>query len=87
MDLTRNTVTSTRPPAHPPHPQAFIGSVIISTLPGLRLYYFGQFKGYKNKLDVHLRRALPEATNTTVEGLYHQLLDIVSDDIFHTGTW
>jgi hypothetical protein len=127
--------------------QAFAGTVVATTLPGLRLFYFGQFQvpsltvlppslppslpspyrhhivrsyvawvawfhlraasrrsqwhcaplvalrglqGFKNRLDVHLRRAVSEAGNATVEALYGKLttlLSVGSGSVFHEGTW
>jgi hypothetical protein len=58
--------------------QAFAGTVVTATLPGLRLFFFGQFQGFKNKLDVHLRRAVSESSNSTVQTLYNQLTNIIS---------
>eukprot|EP00928_Gymnodinium_smaydae_P015776 TRINITY_DN1584_c0_g1_i3.p1 TRINITY_DN1584_c0_g1~~TRINITY_DN1584_c0_g1_i3.p1 ORF type:complete len:535 (+),score=103.23 TRINITY_DN1584_c0_g1_i3:65-1669(+) len=67
--------------------QAFIGSVVASTLPGLRLFYFGQFDGFSAKLDVQLRRATKQVPNADLHARYTTLLRIISDDVFHTGIW
>eukprot|EP00418_Pyrodinium_bahamense_P007123 CAMPEP_0179023896 /NCGR_PEP_ID=MMETSP0796-20121207/7174_1 /TAXON_ID=73915 /ORGANISM="Pyrodinium bahamense, Strain pbaha01" /LENGTH=544 /DNA_ID=CAMNT_0020719837 /DNA_START=22 /DNA_END=1656 /DNA_ORIENTATION=- len=67
--------------------QAFVGSVVAATLPGLRLFYFGQFDGFSAKLDVHLRRATAQTPNLALHRRYSALLRILADDVFHQGTW
>lgn len=91
--------------------QGFIGTVITSTLPGARMFYFGcvqsysvqvewhanhdcvhvscfsQFQGFTDRLLVQLRRETYQPNNNTVWGLYDKLLDIISDPVFHHGTW
>jgi len=67
--------------------QAFVGSVVASTIPGLRLFYFGQFDGFASKLDVQLRRASAETPNTALQAQYRNLLSVISHEVFHTGTW
>lgn len=67
--------------------QAFAGAVIASTMPGLRLFYFGQFEGFTAKLDVQLRRATKQAPDEKLDKQYATLLKVLADDVFHTGTW
>eukprot|EP00440_Ansanella_granifera_P071529 gb/GFBE01077627.1/.p1 GENE.gb/GFBE01077627.1/~~gb/GFBE01077627.1/.p1 ORF type:complete len:524 (+),score=140.95 gb/GFBE01077627.1/:1-1572(+) len=67
--------------------QAFAGAVIASTIPGLRLFYFGQFEGFTAKLDVQLRRAVKQQPNTALAKQYNALLSVLADEIFHTGSW
>mmetsp|Transcript_39437 Transcript_39437/g.89674 ORF Transcript_39437/g.89674 Transcript_39437/m.89674 type:complete len:535 (-) Transcript_39437:143-1747(-) len=67
--------------------QAFIGSVVASTIPGLRLFYFGQFDGFSAKLDVQLRRATAQAPNKVLHRQYTALLKVLADDVFHEGAW
>lgn len=67
--------------------QAFAGSAVASALPGLKLYYFGQFDGLSAKLDVHLRRATSQTPNATLHAQYTKLMSVLADDVFHTGTW
>lgn len=61
--------------------------MVTSTLPGAKLFYFGQFDGFKNRLDVHLRRAVAEPVNATVHAMYAQLTQAIADPVFHTGEW
>jgi len=43
--------------------------------------------GYKNKLDVHLRREYSEPAIPDVQNFYSKLLEITSADVFREGTW
>lgn len=67
--------------------QAFTGAVIASTIPGLRLFYFGEFDGFSSKLDVQLRRATTQPANAMLRKQYSTLLHVLADDVFHSGTW
>lgn len=67
--------------------QAFAGSVVASTIPGLRLFYFGQFDGFSAKLDVHLRRATAQTPNSALHKQYTTLLAVLADPVFHSGSW
>jgi hypothetical protein len=67
--------------------QAFAGAVIASTIPGVRLFYFGQFDGFSAKLDVQLRRATSQSPNQELHKQYTALLRILSNDVFHEGSW
>ena len=67
--------------------QGFVGAVVTSTLPGARMFYFGQFQGFSSRLLVQLRREVAQPINHTVWGLYDQLVKIVDNPVFHQGTW
>merc|ERR1719350_2536182 len=67
--------------------KGFAGSVAALTLPGMRLAYFGQYDGLKNRLGVHLRRGMPEAHNASIHAQYTKLMGVISHAIFHEGTW
>lgn len=67
--------------------QAFAGSVVASTIPGVKLFYFGQFDGFAKKLDVQLRRATKESPNLTLHKQYTDLLRLLKDEVFHSGSW
>eukprot|EP00753_Platysulcus_tardus_P016998 PLAT618.1.p1 GENE.PLAT618.1~~PLAT618.1.p1 ORF type:complete len:521 (-),score=233.06 PLAT618.1:123-1685(-) len=68
-------------------PAADAGAAVISTLPGMRLYFQGQFLGLHNTLDVHLRRSAPEPIHANVTTYYNKLLHIVGAPVFQTGTF
>jgi len=72
---------------------ATIGSVVKAdsaaniayTLSGLRFYFQDQEHGFKNKLDVHLRRAASESSSSVAEVFYTNLTSILKDDVFRNG--
>jgi glycosidase len=67
--------------------QAFAGAVVAATIPGLRLFYFGQFDGFSAKLDVQLRRATTQPSNEMIRKQYSALLHVLAHDVFHSGAW
>jgi len=74
---------------------ATIGSVekadsaanIAYTIPGLRFYFQDQEHGFKNKLDVHLRRAASEKSSHEAEVFYSNLTSILKEDVFRNGNF
>lgn len=62
-------------------------AVIISTLPGMKLYYDGQLEGYKIKLPVQLGREPDERIAEDVKAFYKKLFSITSQSIFGYGSW
>ena len=62
-------------------------AIIMSTIPGMKLYHDGQFLGKKNKIPVQLGREPIEGKNDCIEQLYSKLLNIINDDIFRSGNW
>jgi len=60
-------------------------AVIMSTLPGLKLYYDGQFVGKQMKLPVQLGREPKEEINEEIQNFYDKLLKITKDKIFSNG--
>eukprot|EP01125_Pyxidicula_operculata_P014837 TRINITY_DN4994_c0_g1_i1.p1 TRINITY_DN4994_c0_g1~~TRINITY_DN4994_c0_g1_i1.p1 ORF type:complete len:512 (+),score=87.70 TRINITY_DN4994_c0_g1_i1:405-1940(+) len=67
--------------------KADAAAIISMTLPGMRFYFMGQEDGYYNKLDIHLRRAAPEAIHDGVPQFYSKFVNILSMDVFHSGVW
>ena len=62
-------------------------AVVISTLPGLRFFYQGQFEGRTRCLPVQLGRWAEEPANEELLRFYDRLLKAVVDDVFHAGEW
>lgn len=62
-------------------------AVIISTLPGARLYHEGQFEGRKIKLPVFLRRRQDETVDDDLKAFYLRLLDAAGHPVFQYGSW
>ncbi|KAH3756646.1 alpha amylase, catalytic subfamily protein [Pelomyxa schiedti] len=67
--------------------KADAAAMVVMTLPGMRFYFQDQWLGYKNKLDVHLRRATSESAISSVTSMYTTLNSIISDVSFTSGTW
>lgn len=78
-----------------PRAAAFFGSnqradaaaMVTMTIPGMRFYFEGQQDGYRNRLQVQLRRAAPESVAVGVPQFYSIFTNIISRPVFHTGTW
>jgi len=62
-------------------------AVMAMSLPGLRFFFEGQEMGYKNKLDVHLRRAAEESGNDFLKAFYNNFTKIISSNIMRYGDW
>ena len=60
-------------------------AVIMSTIPGMKLYFDGQFEGKKTKLPVQLGRGPKEEINLDIRSFYERLLNITKDEIFNNG--
>lgn len=65
---------------------ANVAALLSYTLPGAKFIFHGQLEGYRNKLDVHLRRGASEAGSAYSKWFYSQLMPIISRDVFHNGS-
>jgi hypothetical protein len=64
-----------------------MAAVLISTLPGMRFYYQGQFEGLKIKMPLQVRQTKTEAVDREIQSFYKTLLSRVNEPIFHVGKW
>jgi hypothetical protein len=62
-------------------------AMVALTVPGMRFYNEGQQDGYRNRLQVQLRRAASEPIAVGVPQFYDILTPILARPVFHTGTW
>lgn len=62
-------------------------AVLSSTLPGLKLYFYGQFEGKQVRLPVQIRQTKPETVDSDIQAFYNKLLPVSGEEIFHSGTW
>lgn len=62
-------------------------AVIVTTVPGAKLLYEGQFDGRKVKTSVFFARRTPEAKNYVLDSFYHALLKELGAPLFHEGEW
>lgn len=65
--------------------KANLATAIISFLPGIKMYNFGQFYGWKNTLCVQLRRILSYNINEDILKFYKILFHILKLDVFKNG--
>jgi len=64
-----------------------VAAVLLSTLPGMRLFQRGQLEGKKVRIPVHLINAGDEEANLEVKAMYKKLLSITTQESFHSGAW
>lgn len=62
-------------------------AVITYTVPGMKLFFDGQFEGKTIKLPVQLGAEPAEDVNANYQIFYDRLLAIIEDDIFRDGEW
>jgi glycosidase len=62
-------------------------SVIASTLPGARLIFEGQTRGYKIKIPVQLGRGAIEEDDKSIMEFYYKLLRVIPGREFNEGKW
>ena len=67
--------------------RAISAAVVMSTLPGLRFYYDGQFEGRRIRLPVQLGVEPSEPTDDRLSAFYRRLLATVDTPVFHSGLW
>lgn len=62
-------------------------AIVISTIPGMRFFYDGQFEGKRIKIPVQLGREPVENTLNGINIFYDKLFSIIKEDIFKKGNW
>ena len=62
--------------------KAKAAGTIAATVGGMTFINHGQWSGYKNKLEVHLRRGYDEKENEDVKKYYKKLMQIIQDPAF-----
>ncbi len=62
-------------------------AVVMSTLPGARMFHEGQFEGRKVRLPVFLGRRPTEPIDEDLRVFYGKLLKAINDPVFRTGNW
>ncbi len=66
-------------------PASIAAAAVMSTIPGLKLYFEGQFDGKKVKLPVQLGREPNEKESKLIKNFYNKLLNITKENIFKNG--
>ncbi|MCX6012663.1 MAG: alpha-amylase family glycosyl hydrolase [Chloroflexi bacterium] len=67
--------------------RSLAAAVVISTIPGLHLFYDGQLEGKQIKMPVQLSREPDEIYDEKVKMFYDKLLAVCKSPVFHKGTW
>jgi hypothetical protein len=67
--------------------RSLAAATIISTLPGMRLFYEGQLQGKTIHLPVQLARGPNEPVNEAAIRFYSRLLPACNSPAFHDGEW
>ncbi len=67
--------------------QSLAAAVLISTVPGMKLYFDGQFEGKKLKTAIQLGREPKEKISVSIKNYYNKILSITKPDIFRFGEW
>ena len=62
-------------------------ATVVTTVPGLRFYYQGQFEGRTDHLPVQLGRWRDEPVDERLRRFYERLLAAADEDVFHSGEW
>ena len=65
--------------------KSLAAAVLISTIPGMKIYFDGQFEGKKIRLPVQLGREPIEKSNQLVVDFYNWILPIINNNIFING--
>ncbi|OGO22725.1 MAG: hypothetical protein A2Z28_04305 [Chloroflexi bacterium RBG_16_51_9] len=69
------------------HERSLAAAVIVTTVPGIRLFHAGQFEGNHIRLPVQLIRGPSEAIDTNIWRFYEKLLTACNSPVFHDGEW
>lgn len=62
-------------------------ATVISTIPGMSLFFDGQCDGKKIKLPLQLGREPEEKQDEKVKDFYRKLFNVTNSDIFKNGNW
>ena len=67
--------------------KSLAAATIMSTVPGMKFYYDGQFEGKRIKLPLQLGFEPEERKSHTVMNYYNQLLQVIQNDVFKYGVF
>lgn len=62
-------------------------AVITYTIPGLRFFHQGQLDGWTKQISPHLVRGPEEVPNQSLTDFHEELLAVLRNPIFKSGTW
>ncbi len=61
--------------------------VVIATLPGMKMYHYGQLEGRCHRVPVQLTRVAAEEPDEELERYYQKILKISRHPVFSEGDW
>jgi hypothetical protein len=67
--------------------RSLAAALVVTTVPGLRLFYDGQLEGKHVHLPVQLIREPREEIDNDVSNFYKKVLVICNQPVFHDGEW
>ncbi len=67
--------------------KSLAAAMITLTLPGCRLFHYGQNLGFSIKLPVQLGRYPSETPNNEIQNIYDDFFQVLTSDISFNGTW
>ena len=67
--------------------RSLAAAVVLSTVPGFRLFHDGQLEGRRVRLPIQLVRQPEEAADAEVAHFYERLLTVCNSPDFHEGEW
>jgi glycosidase len=70
-----------------PWPKAFAATVVLMTLPGVRLLHEGQLQGRTLRTPLHLGRRSAETENSVMAQRYPALFRLAARRVFRMGRW
>jgi hypothetical protein len=61
--------------------------LLLATLPGMKLFYDGQFEGCRLRLPVQLLKCLPPSEDPALKDYYRRVLGLADHHCFRKGNW
>ncbi|HSW58968.1 MAG TPA: alpha-amylase family glycosyl hydrolase, partial [Dehalococcoidales bacterium] len=67
--------------------KSLAAAAVCALLPGMKMYFHGQWEGSRLKLPVQLRHGVQETVDKDMADFYRNLLAAINDDTAHRGLW
>ena len=67
--------------------RSLMAAAIMATLPGLHMFFDGQFEGRYTQIPVQLLREPKENGDSEIKQFYNRLLDFSNNSALHDGEW
>ena len=63
----------------------FAAAAVMSTIPGMKLYYHGQIEGRRKQVPLFLKRMAREEINEEIKGIYERIFRVTLQKVFSFG--